>query len=318
MIHLFYNFVRLIHSLENMKTKQIVASLLLSTVLLSSCKKSDPLPVFDNITDFFSSNKPQATTYTINVDSKADTIITNFGSMFVFPQGAFDKTGDIELKITEMNNLADFILTNTPNGIDSTFNANPLVFDISSAAKLNSGKMYKVVMYNKGASYGALAAKNNNVWSVVNAAKTVASEPEAGDGTEIVIFENPTRSFLLYNQLGTFCLSKNPIAAKAKKMKVGIKLYGFVNTPNTYTYIVSKDKNAVNSAKRITDSEFLSDSLEVGGHYQIVSVCYNQKNKYLGFSDAIIQDSVKTIPVSLYEASTEQVLKANIEKYFDK
>lgn len=295
-------------------TKALIYTSIAVLISFTACKKTDPLPVFDDINTFYSSNKTEGSIYSVNVDSKADTIVTALGTIWVFPQGCFSASGNIDLKIKEIINPSEFVLTNSPNSIDSTFNKNALTFDIQtpSGVSLVSGKTFKVKFYNKGFLYSKVSSKNTN-WSYDNSVSLNSSEPNADE--PVSIFSNSNLTAITYNKLGTFATSENPIVATAKKTKLKIKIFGFTNNVGISTYVISETDNAVSAAKRISDSEFLTDSVAVGSSLKFISISFNQKYKYLGYANTIVKADSIQIPISLYEVTSQDEIKTKVQNY---
>lgn len=300
--------------IEVMKMKHLAALVVLTLMSIVSCKKADPLPVFDDVNAFYSKNATEGSAYTINVDNHNDTIITPLGTQFVFPVGAFSKSGDINLSIKEITTPVELVLTNAPNNIDSTFNQNPVIFEIKAeGTNLIAGKSYKVSLHNNGDSYSRLST-GGSFWRYDNSVSDALTEPDAGENVPSVIFNSGNRSIFTFDKLGWLSLSKNPFGNDAKKTKVAVKIYGFANSPTVDTYVILKDKNAVNKAKRISDSEFLTDSVNIGEKLYFVTICYNQNKKYLGLSNAVVADSVN-VPISLFDVNSEDEIKNKINNY---
>jgi hypothetical protein len=295
-----------------MKSKYLFSLGLAGVLTLASCKKTDPLPIFDDVNTFFNANKTEGTAYTINVDASSDTLVTASGTIFVFPQGAFSKLGDITLKIKETSNPAELLLTSSPNNIDSTFNGNALLFDVQTdGATLNPGKSFKIKFANKGVGYQKVSAKNTN-WAYDNLVTLATSEPNAGDA--VSVYSDASNTTVIYNKLGSFAASANPFAGKAKT-KMKIKIYGFTNDVVITTFVVSKANNSVAIAKRLTENVFLTDSVAIGSELQFVSISYSQSKKYLGFANTVVQDTLK-VPISLHLVSSEDDIKREITNYF--
>jgi len=298
-----------------MKTKHLIVVALLNILVLASCKKTDPLPTFDDVNTFYTNNQTAAIGYTINVDGKADTVYTSTGTEIIFPQGAFNKTGDIIIKVKEISNPSELVLTNNPNSIDSTFNNNPGVLEISTdAAILQTDKVFKVTMFNNGYAFDRLSTGSiGTSWSIDKAVNIAAVEPEAGNNTPLSIYNQGSKVVFTYNKLGIVAPSKNPFVSKGKKTKLAIKVYGYTNTSSINTYVISKEFNSVSKARRLTDSEFLSDSVALGTELRFVTICYNQSKKYLGLSNGVA-DTVG-IPIALFEVNSEEEIKTKVNNY---
>ncbi len=298
-----------------MKTKHLIVVALLNILVLASCKKTDPLPTFDDVNTFYANNKTAAIEYIINVDGKADTIHTSNNTEIIFPEGAFNKTGDIVVKVKEISSPGELVLTNNANNIDSTFNNNPTVLEITAeAALLQTDKVYKVSMFNNGYAFDRLSTGNvGTPWSIDKAVNIAAVEPEAGNNTPLGIYNQGSKVVFTYNKLGMIAPSKNPFVSKGKKTKLAIKVYGYTNTNSINTYVISKEFNSVSKARRLTDSEFLSDSVALGTELRFVTICYNQSKKYLGLSNGVA-DTVG-IPISLFEVNSEEEIKTKVNNY---
>lgn len=299
-----------------MKTKYLIALAAVNMWVMVSCKKTDPIPAFDDVNSFYAKNKTQGEVYTVNVDNKADTIVTNKLTEIIFPQGAFNKTGDINVRVKEITSVNELVLTNTPNNIDSTVNHNPVVFEITAdAATLEAGKVFKVTTPNKGFDFDRLSAGAGIPWIIDNGVQPSTDEPVAGNNTPLRIQNLNGKVSFTYNKLGMFAPSRNPFAAVGHKAKVKLKLYGYMNTPSVNTYVIYKDYNAVSAAKRFTDSDFSTDSLLIGSKVQFVTISYNQAKKYFGYADAEITDSLTVVPISMAEVSNEEEIKSKVNTY---
>lgn len=293
--------------------KTIVTGLIgLSAFFMFSCKKSDPLPTFETLTDFFNQNTTTGTSYTVNVDTDADTLVTANGNTFIFPVGSFNKSGDVTVVIKELTNVSELVLTNKPNQIDSTFNKNAVMFEVSSSdVTFNAAKSYKVVFNNNKFAYNKVSIWRDNSWIYDNSYAVASSSPNAGDAPSI--FSNGNTTEIVTNKFGTFAASTNPNIG-TKNTKIKIKVYGFVTDKDVNAYVISGSDNAVNAAKRITDSEFVSDSVAVGSSLKIVCMSFSQKYKYAGFAQVFVKDTL-TVPVSMHEVTDNNTLKSEVINY---
>lgn len=297
-----------------MKSKYLIALAAVNMWALVSCKKGDTMPAFDDVNSFYAKNKTQGEVFTVNVDSKADTIVTSRFTEIIFPQGAFNKTGDISIRVKEITSVNELVLTNSANNVDSTVNHNPVVFEITAdVATLEAGKVFKVTTSNKGFDFDRLSVGPTTPWTIDNTVQSTADEPVAGNNTPLRIRNLDGKVSFTYNKLGAFAPSRNPFVV-GRKAKVKLKLYGYMNTPSVNTYVIYKNYNAVSVAKRLTDSDFTTDSLLLGSKVQFVTISYNQAKKYFGYADAEITDTL-TVPISMAEVSNEEEIKTKVNTY---
>lgn len=292
----------------------------------TACKKNNednPAPN-TSVNDFFEKHEVKAQSFTINVDDASATITGDKGTLVTFPKSVFrtqegaNVSGAISIKLTEIYDQSDMILSNRPTTsegelLESGGEISISAFQNGEKLLLAHGKNILVQFATENDNTdmklftGALEDGMFN-WTYLPTRTSQTPIEEATWSTDSVSTFYYDESRYLFSVAKIGWINCDRFYNASNKTTVDVTATNRGTIDNTAAFLVYKDINSVGRfAEHSSQGVWRSGSIPIGQEATVVVISLKDGKQYFGTKEITVAEGL-SVNVDLHEATEDDII----------